>query len=608
MNQLKIAVLLLLSLILITSCPETGDDNKDDTPPVVEKPTTPVVEEPDPPVEQRWSPEAGVIPVSRIGNSCNQAVFCGDSAYVMTNQRLYCSDDFGAIWQEVTFGTDTNELVYNISADDSSIAVITYDALFVSTDNGVNWHQRSIAIPAPSFFASSPKPTVFGTDLFLLVSGMPDNQIFYSNDSGENFVDPVITMHFFTSFFTSKKGETLTLYGIAGNTLYQSTDMGTTWDAGTPLTPFNSSANISITQSGDTFYLCGKDAIEENDDYLIQWTEDFTSFTPVATPGITSLLNPSISVNAEKYLIINDGSLYFKQDASNDFILNKTEEGLPNKRITDACWDNDTLFVQPGGCSLLSTEDMKTWKAPSPERESALRTTSGGGYLYQQYGDDFLNVSTDKGENWTIISVENHTVVQLGANETYVVVYCIDNNLSQMKLIYKKHNEQQWNNLPITEEEVTHLEFDKNVLFALQWPTQLSKYDLNLATPTQVGCTIPQADFKFNCITVNENDLVTGDKNLVFRSTDHGTTWNKIIAPSTQGDLLTCTGLGNSLMVIFDNKIALSKDNGETWSIDNDYTGLCPKGLLMQNIYGIRSYEDFIIVWNHHLGGYIFKE
>jgi hypothetical protein len=171
-------------------------------------------------------------------NASGQHQYCcgGNSGGTINVNSTY---GYGA-WQQTKSVSTPSSYFSGIATDSSGqyvAACVYFGFIYVSSDYGANWTQKSI-----SMFWSSITCNSTGTYFYAVISGSPD--IYYSSDSGNTWnsvTTPASSNSVWASVKCDSTGEYV--YAVVNNGgIYKSTSYGSTWSS----TSAQSKAWISI--------------------------------------------------------------------------------------------------------------------------------------------------------------------------------------------------------------------------------------------------------------------------------------------------------------------------------------------------------------------------
>jgi photosystem II stability/assembly factor-like uncharacterized protein len=354
--------------------------------------------------------------------------------------------------------------------------------------------------------------------------------------------------------------------------VYRSTNSGNNWDS----IAFIGKNLINTTAFyNDSVYISISGGVYISPDRGTTWSYHQQPITP--------------GLGNELFFVGN--TLYASCDSSNTFIfLKSTDFGRSFSNIESNTTPRSTKlssFIYANGIFYSgfgdntyykSYDSCKTWTNISqPSQNSIVYLKYGTGKLFAN-SSDTLYVSTDEGSTWTSISSFNRRIscIEFTGNRMFAGIY--------YEGVYRSTNGgYNWvaANNGIKELSVWGLIALGNYVYA-SCGTGISR-----TTGTQWNKVLGDLPDNYGeAMYLDSNILYAGVDGDLYRSTNNGTNWNLLYdGPSERTIKCIYANQGNIYCGTFRNGLFISKDNGVTWSVASNESGITSITNLNGNIF-----------------------
>lgn len=417
------------------------------------------------------------------------------------------------------------------------------DIIYKSADNGKTWQVSNYGISGS--VGSIHSLAKSGTNL---VAGT-DAGVFYSTDNGDTWT-PCAGTSSLSVWYMVNKGSNLFL-STAGAGVYKSTNNGVTWNS--------SSTGISPLLDMRTIAVKGTDLYAGTDgDGIYKSTNDGASWTNVNT-GLP-------------------GSFY-------------TVSAL-------AVVGNNIIAGTYGAGVYKSTNDGTSWVAVNngiSSSEMIMDMSVHGTSIYASTLNGNLYKTTDY-INWNAVSVGTFTATRFESffstgTEFYVGSWGFGSPEKSYGLFKTNDDGNTWKHLGVTELPVNTLEVSGSNILASTYDVtgNSSRISLFKTTETDSVWAYNLGGFEGGNITaIKSNGAIVylfdsdgSGNSQVYRSTNNGNNWTSTGFNVLYEDFNTLA-IAGSLVYGADNAVAVSSDNGATWtSVNSGIPGS------VTNIYGL---------------------
>ena len=464
-----------------------------------------------------WQPATGPISSDPLYIYCVDVREDGVLFASENSRGLFRSTDNGNYWLPINYGLG-EATTYSIAFDHQNVIYAgTFDGVFRSTNDGLDWTNLS---------------NITGTISLEL------------NSEGHIFV------------------------GTAGSGVYRSTDSGSSWlaiNTGIPTGGRVISA-ILANQNGDLF-VGTNDGIyrsTNNGNYWIHYPNIVETIQDIKNTGLGYLI-------AGSFYSGTAGNFYLSTDNGNNWTLKW------NNNIGISCLavdhNTDYIYAGTGYDGIYVTTDLgNNWTKVSdmvPNNNVGAIAISTQGNIFEATMGDGVFKSTDSGINWTEI------------NNGFAYPHILSQVINSQDIIFVGSDEgifksndlgENWIFVGLPDLDISSLAVNSgDDIFAG------TSYDGKIYISTDNGENWehigPYIGPLISSITINKDDVIfVGTFGMgeggVFRSTDNGNSWQPVIS----GLDVLCIAINSNddLFAGTRNSIKRSTDNGNTW-IDINY-------------------------------------
>lgn len=488
--------------------------------------------------EQTNGPEGGLV--EELHRHTNGDLFLA----TRWSARVYRSEDNGLTWHLLPL--DLADYVEFFASDDQGNLYAgigcgvtgecsSQSGVYMSSDNGDSWTHLGLENLGVTALLVQPNG-----DIVAGAYGGQNVRMYRSTDAGANWNITASFVETIVDFTTTGDA----LYAAAFiDGLHRSTDGGASWNkidfpcgslcqAGWTGRP--SISNLVTDSQGRIFASAEPEGIFISTDDGASWT-NINNGLPTFEDGAIGTFDIAIADNDDVVLSLVGGRVFRSSDAGASWNEIGDSAFVDAYFLQDVMIGNDgVIFVTPDNRGLYRTEDNGASWTPS---HTGVVASSVGTLVTTSNGDLFASAphlvhSADNGDNWSEVDTPGSGV--LAANRTDEL-FVIGANLYRSADGGASWETQDtpWNG------------------FQDVWPSK-SVFNAN------------------NDLFVAIFDNFRGDGNEtgIYRSTDDGTTWNKLslaaeeisaLSVANDGTLYAGTGYP-------DNQIFLSTDNGDSWT------------------------------------------
>ncbi|MGE5847066.1 MAG: T9SS type A sorting domain-containing protein, partial [Ignavibacteria bacterium] len=233
--------------------------------------------------------------------------------FIASDIGIFSSIDLGETWISQNQGVESINNFFSILAFDNHIFVGTFDGIYASSDNGINWEYRSKGIYQKIVYSIIKK----GHDLFAGTI----NGLFKSIDLGVSWIVCELDTFWVRGLATDSYDN---IFAGTNNGIFKSTDDGDSW---TNITSFNAGGFNSFIVLPNNYIFTGNHYSTNSGD---SWYE-------------INILNASTITNYknELYAGTDMSGVYYSSDLGNTW----ESRGLNNLEIFSLSVNNDTVLV-----------------------------------------------------------------------------------------------------------------------------------------------------------------------------------------------------------------------------------------------------------------------
>jgi photosystem II stability/assembly factor-like uncharacterized protein len=520
--------------------------------------------------------------------------FAGRVGYATADAgTLLKSNDFGHHWRELTTGTPV-ELVA-VQAVGARTVLVGGDCTLLRSDDGGRAfrplryqarHCRAIrTIAFPSRSAG-----------YLLLS---DDSILATGDGGRHFARRSLPRRDGHVSSIAFDGPTNGVVGTTDGSIYRTDDAGRTWHLAT--SGYGEIGQIAFTGRHVGYAVSGYEgALLRTDDGGQRWTKtlsfdhdwdnlgcggdgacllfgDFSSdLTRTSANAITGSLGldgdpAAVAFPSPRRVVIvgEAGSIHVSDDAGAHVReigrqpFHGYQEVRPGPRRGLA-----VAFHTDAAGLARTTDGGRQWRGvPTPEGgrgvEDAVFATSAHGYVIDD--DDRLWRTTDGGRKWQRLRLGTHadprTVLTSGAHDLVVLLtngIAVSHDDGHRFRLVRSRVLARLDSLTSAGGAIVGVGFDTLVRSSDQGATWT-----RMATPERPRKHGPLVVDKA-AFSSPQVGLVADDDGRLFRTTDGGAHWARVLAVGTD-DILQLDASSRELFVVTDSRVLRSADGGGTW-------------------------------------------
>jgi|GEM_PF-4365298 len=511
---------------------------------------------------------------------------------------FYRSSDKGIHWEQ-----KGDTLTYNgypvriraITVIDSILFVGTDDiGVFKSSDHGDSWAQVVNGLPID--LSNLPDTTYAYINDFLYsganVIAAVNGGVYYSNDFGQTWLQSTGIPVSLIVYRLTKKGSTI--FASVGNKIYKSIDDGISWTN----TGIQFNSGIYCFESNPTSII----AIENPDHVYISNDNGITFQLTSTTIPVNEQINSLLTYGTEIFIGTTRYGIYYSPDNGNSWTtLNNGISRTPTYTLFTHDSDlyaggNHGVFYSPdhGANWECRNEGIDKYEAPD-------KIMTQGENIYGLSMGEGMYHSGDNGNAWSPI---NNGLQILGPG-----AWPVDFNVAGTNLILGNQNSgvffsadsgKTWQNknsgLPCPGAQRVAVS-GTDIIIANDTCGMFISHDTG-ATWISIQNGLPAFT---HCGPVVANDSViycVFDNNLfLYESRDKGLSWTSV---NQQGYIFQIKTSGATVMIILNDRVKISKDQGHTW---NSFAAGLPYDTLMGaiDIYsGATNGKDFFICSQGH--------
>ena len=379
-----------------------------------------------------WTSISNGLPSGKL---INTLVLDGTTIYAGTSGAgIYVTTNGGATWSADNSGIASSSEVLLLSMKDSdiiaSISNGTTDKLFISTDNGATWVNKS-SLPMD---AGIDKMSVSGNNLYV---GTTNFGLLRTSDNGAHWDVTAYPSNVRTLYATGNNIYA-SVYIVATDTIaYKSTDNGVTWTAMTTTMGLSGEGLFSFVMS-DTNLLAGTGTNTSSSGIYVStnqgahWAK-FNTGLPGIYPGAMALIVKGSRTFAGVSCYSGTSGVYVS--TNNGGSWSGAHTGLPSSPATAFALVDSTLYaLLNGGTLFKTTNNGASWDTASnglPQYASISSMVSVGSSVVITVGGtgssstDGVYVSSNGGASWTVSNEglpDPSSVNQLAVNDSFLFV------------------------------------------------------------------------------------------------------------------------------------------------------------------------------------------
>ncbi len=505
--------------------------------------------------ETYWNPLEGLflgdIRVIKVGN--DNTVYTGTS-----NAGLYISKNAGNSWKQVYETLIGQKLINSIAIIDNSIIISTgASGIFRSTNNGISWDYIppfDINISFYTFASDNQKNLFAGTS----------NGVYLSTDRGLNWIQkskglPIASVF---SLFKSSKG---ILYAglFPAKGVFKSTDNGENWFPASENIP-NANVYEFAEHPDGTLYIGTNEGIYKSTNQGNSWHKINTGFKGSAVL--------TIQTNGVIYAGTSDDGIYISSDGGTTWFRSQIDEEKKGISVYSiAIAPNDVIYAGTSEGIYKSLNNGISWE-PSNKMLNAFNVRA----LFSKRNAEILTSienygifkTTDNGVTWRKVNTG------LATRSIYTFISDRENNIiigTGLGVYRSIDDGESWVQINdgLKLGPVYSLAKAANGdLYAAVRSWGIYKSTNNGTSWFESSSGIPDAALSINTLLqASDGTIYAGSNNGgLFKSTNNGLNWRKV--QEVNSNVITCileTKSGTLIVASKSEGLWRSSDGGDSW-------------------------------------------
>lgn len=379
---------------------------------------------------------------------------------------------------------------------------------------------------------------------------------------------------------------TYTSYGYSGGVsrMVKSTDGGNTWDNVTPLPTYY--AYSILISSNNYIFAVG------TDDILYRSTDEGATW--ISNSGVHFGNDPKIFQASNGYIYIASHlGIYRSTDFGQTWAPKNNGLTLGSILVTKLAINNSGLLVVATSAGIFkSTNYGDNWTSlPKPIKATEIQpynvTLNSDGhvfvslYLMNSYPSDSLYKTTNNGQNWIPIRDGGQNIMCIDKGSDAIII----NNGGEQKYSFSTDDGATWSDV-----QTEGYLYGGFVCNSSSYFLGIGKLGIFKATNLNgpwnfIGNNFPGGKSSVTSIlqTNTGTFIVASDTFGVYRSTDDGISFSRVISPFPSSASKLCSTLDGKIFLALSG-VAVSSDDGLTW------TGLGTSG---GNLYDLVAQSIF---------------